>query len=69
MAKNYRKANRKSTRKANRKSCRTTRRNRSNRSNRRNTRRNMNVMLGGFQGEEQMMQSYKSPFVTNMVRY
>ena len=61
MAKNYRKT--RVNRKANRKNR--TRRNRSNRLSRRN---NMNVMLGGFQ-EEKMMQEYKSPFVTNMVKY
>ena len=55
MAKNYRKSTRR-----NRKATRRNRRaNRKTRANRRN-------MRGGFQGETA---AYKSPFVTNMVRY
>ncbi len=39
---------------------------RRNRKANRKTRRNMRRMRGGFQGETA---AYKSPFVTNMVRY
>jgi hypothetical protein len=61
MAKNSLR-NRKSTRRnsRNRKSCRkSTRRNRRNRRN----------MRGGSQNTMDAAMSYKSPFVTNMVRY
>ena len=55
MAKNYRKSTRRN-RKANRKTRRNMRRSRSNALR----------MRGGFQGESA---AYKSPFVTNMMRY
>jgi hypothetical protein len=53
MAKNYRK----STRRNSRKSCR------------KSTRRNRRTMRGGSQNTMDAAMSYKSPFVTNMVRY
>ena len=61
MIKNYRKATRKNYRKSTRRNRKATRK--ANRKSRRNALR----MRGGFQGEA--MAAYKSPFVTNMVRY
>jgi hypothetical protein len=58
MAKNYRK----STRRNSRKSCRKATR----KANRKTSRKNMR---GGSQNTMDAAMSYKSPFVTNMVRY
>jgi hypothetical protein len=55
MVKNYRKSTRRNHR--NRKSCR------------KSTRRTRRNMRGGSQNTMDAAMSYKSPFVTNMVRY
>ncbi len=62
----HRKTHRKSTRKAHRKSTR-----KATRKNYRTRRNNNMFMLGGFQGDAvaTATASYKSPFVTNMIKY